>query len=165
MRKQQRQPVADGLVAHLDFDRAIEAHHQWRVTLRNSIARKLKVDVDRLRRDDCCDLGRWLHGSVGQAWGSNPAFTRLLQNHSDFHQEAGKIGDLINKNQLREAERLVGPGHPFHQAGLQVVAGIGALREAVKGDVQSSVPLRAERPSAAPFVKKPVAAEGDWETF
>jgi aerotaxis receptor len=165
LRRQQRQPGADGFGAHFDFDRAIEAHHQWRVTLRNSIARKLKVDADRLRRDDCCDLGQWLHGSAGPAWGSSPAFTRLLKSHADFHQEAGKIGDLINKNQLREAEKLVGPGNPFHQAGLQVVAGIGALREAVKGDAQSSDPLRAVRPSVAPFVKKPVATEGDWETF
>ncbi|MDD2729996.1 MAG: CZB domain-containing protein [Malikia sp.] len=167
LRQQQCQPGADGVVAQLDFDRAIESHHQWRVTLRNSIARKLKVDVDRLRRDDCCELGRWLHGSAGQGWGSNPAFTRLLQHHRDFHQEAGRIGDLINQSQLREAERLVGPGQPFNKAGLQVVADIVALRQAVQGgarSVASVAPLRAARPSGTP-VREPVAAEADWETF
>ncbi|MEO0002336.1 MAG: hypothetical protein RLZZ22_28 [Pseudomonadota bacterium] len=165
LRKQQARPEADGLLAHLDFDRALETHHQWRVTLRNSIARKLKVDVDMLRRDDCCDLGRWLHGSGGQAWSSNPAFTRLLQNHRDFHQEAGKVGDLINQNQLREAERLVGPSHLFHKAGLQVASGIRALREIVQGNARSAVPPRAARPSAVQLVKEPVVADGDWETF
>ena len=164
LRQQQRQPGADGAVAQLDFDRAIEAHHQWRVTLRNSIARKLKVDVDRLRRDDCCELGRWLHGPARQSWGSNPAFTRLLQHHRDFHQEAGKIGDLINQSQLREAERLVSPGQAFNKAGLQVVADIVALREAVQGGARSAAPQRAARPSVAP-ARQPVAAEADWEIF
>ncbi|WP_170073026.1 methyl-accepting chemotaxis protein [Malikia granosa] len=165
LRKQQRQSAADGFSAHLDFDRAIESHHQWRVTLRNSIARKLKVDVDRLRRDDCCDLGRWLHGPAGQAWSSNPVFTRLLQSHRDFHQEAGKIGDLINRNQLREAEQLIGSGHPFHKAGTQVIAGIGALREVANESSQPAAPLRALRPASASAVRQPVAAEADWETF
>ena len=166
LRKQQRQH-SNATDEHLDFDRAIEFHHQWRVKLRNSIARKLKVDVETLRRDDCCDLGRWLHGTVAQRCGSNPVFTRLLKQHREFHQEAGKLGELINQKKFREAEAQIGPGHPFHQTAMQLVTDIGALREVVIRDSirpSKSAP-RGAHSTAAPAAGQTAAAEGDWETF
>ena len=149
----------------LDFAKAAEAHHQWRVKLRNAIVRKLKVDVETLRRDDCCTLGRWLHGPGGQRWSSIPVFTDLLRTHCDFHSEAGKIGELINQRHLSEAEAMMGLSRPFHDVGQKVIANLASLRQAIDGAGDRPAPTSALRRPASAAVKIQAAAEGDWETF
>ena len=163
----------------INFDDAISAHQQWRITLRNAIQRKLTVDVDKLRRDDCCVLGGWLHGVGGRRWGNTPAFTSLLDTHRAFHKEAGKVAELINQKRMKEAQELVDPGHPFHQIGQQVVSAIRNLREVVKGGGSEAAAPRAQvtaprvaapaKPAVRPASRVPAitnsAAEDDWETF
>ena len=163
LRRQQRGGLDES--DQLDFAQAAEAHHQWRVKLRNAIARQLKVDVDSLRRDDCCELGRWLHGPGGQRWSSNPTFTDLLRSHRDFHCEAGKIGQLINQRQLSEAEAMMGANRPFHEIGQKVVSGLANLRQTIEGVGDRTAPSQAVR-RPVPMAGKTTAAAGDdWETF
>jgi len=185
MRKQfSRQEVRlDGEA--IDFDKALAAHQQWRITLRNAINRGLKLDAETARRDDCCELGRWLHGAGGQRWGTTPAFTTLLQAHKGFHQQAGKAAELINQNRMVDAGALLDSGQPFHQMGQQVVAAIRALRDATKssGDGQSAIATKQRVPASAgiarsqpdsrnagaatprPSVPKAGEAEGEWASF
>ena len=118
----------------IDFDKVIAAHQQWRVTLRNAALRGKELDANTIRRDDCCALGKWIHGPGGQRWGREPLFTELLGHHKAFHAEAGKVADLINAGQVAQAEKHMGPGTAFVQAGHNVTQTIRQLRSVTGQD-------------------------------
>lgn len=106
--------------ANFDFDKAIEAHRQWKVKLRQAIAEHAQLDADTVCRDDRCPLGQWLHGAGGAQWGSRPLFRDLVQKHADFHTEAGGVARKINARQYDDAERLIGSGSRFAQVSTEV---------------------------------------------
>jgi aerotaxis receptor len=141
----------------LNFDEAIAAHQQWRVTLRNAILKKQRIDVETLQRDDCCVLGRWLHGS-GQRWSSVPGFTELVGAHRTFHAEAGKVGQTVNQGQADRAEKLLAPGAPFVEAGKQVIQALRGIQGRLKGTSLGA-------PSATPRLAAPAASEDNWTSF
>ena len=96
--------------ADFDFDAAIEAHRQWKVTLRKAIADHDRLDSDRICRDDQCPLGRWLHGPGKSSWGHRPSFVALLDTHAAFHQTAAAVARQINAGHYAQAETLIGSG-------------------------------------------------------
>ena len=103
-----------------DFDKAIEAHRQWKVRLRKAIAERTSLDADTLCRDDRCPLGQWLHGDGQRRWGSAPGFTALLERHAEFHNAAGQVARQINAGAVEQAERLIGAGSRFAQVSTEV---------------------------------------------
>jgi|GEM_PF-534159 len=112
----------------LDVDAMIDAHRQWKVRLRDAIETRARVDVDTLQRDDCCALGRWLHGDGGRCHGASPGFVALLARHADFHQTAGAVGRLVNDRRYAEAEAALTAGTPFAQATSAVVLCLSAAK-------------------------------------
>jgi methyl-accepting chemotaxis protein len=111
---------SSGPVADFDFDKAIEAHRQWKVKLRKAIAERDTLDSDTICRDDQCPLGKWIHGPGGAQWGTRPSFVELMEKHADFHQTAGTVAQQINAGRYAEAERLIGAGSRFAQASTEV---------------------------------------------
>jgi len=103
-----------------DFDKAIAAHRQWKVTLRRAIAERGRLDADTLCRDDRCPLGQWLHGSGGRRWGTQPGFVALLEKHAEFHAAAGAAAHQINAGAYADAERLIGSGSVFASVSSEV---------------------------------------------
>ncbi len=116
MRAQETAPV----VADFDFDKSIDAHRQWKVTLRKAIADHLTLDADTLCRDNHCPLGQWLHGPGGARWGSLPSFVSLMHKHAEFHTAAGAVARKINAGHYAQAEQLIGAGSAFSQASSEV---------------------------------------------
>jgi methyl-accepting chemotaxis protein len=113
-------PREVAVVKDFDFDKAIDAHRQWKVRLRKAIADHGQLDADTICRDDQCPLGQWLHGPGGQQWGHKPGFVALLDKHADFHRSAGDVARRINAGSYEDAERLIGSGSPFAQASNEV---------------------------------------------
>ncbi len=103
-----------------DFDRAIAAHRQWKVTLRRAIAERGRLDADTLCRDDRCPLGQWLHGDGGRRWGTQPGFVALLDKHAEFHVAAGAVARQVNDGAYADAERLIGSGSAFARISSEV---------------------------------------------
>jgi methyl-accepting chemotaxis protein len=103
-----------------DFDKAIDAHRQWKVKLRKAIADHEKLDAEAICRDDRCPLGQWIHGPGGAKWGGRPSFVDLLAKHAEFHQTAGGVARQINAGQYAQAERLIGSGSRFGQVSVEV---------------------------------------------
>jgi methyl-accepting chemotaxis protein len=103
-----------------DFDKAIEAHRQWKVKLRKAIADRDRLDADTLCRDDHCALGKWIHGPGGVRWGTKPSFVDLQGRHAEFHESAGAVARKINGGQYADAERLIGSGSQFAQVSTEV---------------------------------------------
>jgi len=114
-------PAAAALVVDdFDFEKAIDAHRQWKVKLRKAIAGEEKLDADKICRDDQCPLGQWIHGPGGARWSGRPSFVELTARHADFHRAAGDVARRINAGQLADAERLIGSGSRFAQVSNEV---------------------------------------------
>ena len=103
-----------------DFEKAIEAHRQWKVKLRHAIAEREKLDSDKICRDDQCPLGQWIHGPGGAQWGTRPSFVDLLKKHADFHRTAGAVAQQINAGHYAQAEELIGSGSTFSRVSNEV---------------------------------------------
>ncbi|GAB4472975.1 MAG: hypothetical protein OHK0044_16910 [Burkholderiaceae bacterium] len=107
-----------------DFAKAVEAHRAWKVKLRQAISGKEKLDAATIKRDDCCPLGKWLHGEGRGRWGTRPAFVNLLDKHREFHLAAGEVAETINRGAYERAESLLGGGSRFAEASNTTVAAI-----------------------------------------
>lgn len=118
---------ASMLVEGVDVDAMIDAHRQWKVKLRDAIDDGSRVDVATLSRDDCCALGKWIHGD-GQRLRERASFTALVNNHAHFHQVAGQIGQLINDGRYTQAEDALAPNTPFTEATSDVVMVLSAAK-------------------------------------
>ncbi len=123
-RAAKQKPDADAM----DFKSAIAAHSKWKATLRNAAMSGEQLDAAQIRRDDCCMLGKWLHGSGGQRWGHMPQFVALQKHHQHFHQEAGAIAEVINAKQQERALRMLAHGSPFMAATEQVIDTLNRCR-------------------------------------
>ena len=120
-------PSAKGV----DLDSAIQAHAQWRTRLRNAAQHKERLDADTIGRDDCCDLGRWLHGKGQGTYGSLPVFQDLVDRHRKFHTEAGAIAKTINLGNYAAAEEALAGNTAFSRASSEVGAAIIQLRNSL----------------------------------
>jgi hypothetical protein len=105
---EQGQAVFEGL----DFAGAIRAHQLWKRRLLQVMdgASDEAFDIARVRRDDCCDLGRWLHGEARLTHGGNDVFRRLLLSHQTFHETAADVLVLCRAGEVERARELVERG-------------------------------------------------------
>ena len=110
------------------LDNAILAHHVWKTHLKTVIANKGQIDAAVVSRDDCCEIGKWLHAEGRVAFGTTPQFTSLLEKHKVFHTEAGKVAAIVNSGRYDEAARMVESGTPFASASLAVGMAVKALQ-------------------------------------
>ncbi|MCE1190795.1 MAG: CZB domain-containing protein [Acidovorax sp.] len=120
-------PAAEGV----DLESAIKAHAQWRTKLRDAARHQEQLDADTIGRDDCCDLGRWLHGRGQGSYGSVPAFQALVDRHREFHEVAGSVAQLINRGAYSEAEQALEGNTPFSRASSEVGSAIVRLRKSL----------------------------------
>jgi len=107
---------ADGV----DVMAFIDAHRQWKMTLREAIESGDKIDTARLSRDDCCALGQWIYGD-GQRLRERVSFSELVGRHAQFHQVAAQVGERVNQGQHEAAIDALGPNTPFSNATAGVV--------------------------------------------
>ncbi|TSE28364.1 Methyl-accepting chemotaxis protein II [Tepidimonas thermarum] len=115
-------------VQGLDVDAIIDAHRQWKAKLRDAMENRTTVDVDTLRRDDCCALGKWIYGEGQQRFGGRPRFGELVERHKHFHQVAASVGEMVNRKQWEQAEDAIAPGTPFSQATRGVVQVLSTVK-------------------------------------
>jgi methyl-accepting chemotaxis protein-1 (serine sensor receptor) len=146
----------------INLDNAIQAHADWRNKLRSASTKHEQVDADTIGRDDCCEMGKWLHGAGGAKFGSKPIFVDLLAGHKNFHVEAGKVAKAVNQGSAQVAQ-MMDSGTPFSKASNEVGRLIVLLKREINGPAKS--PARPATAKLAPKVAAAAADEGDWETF
>lgn len=133
---------ADGLarlvqrfkIGSMNLDAAAKAHGEWRNKLRGAIAKCEAVDAAAIAADNCCDLGRWLHGNGKLQYGASHAFGDLLAKHAAFHKEAGRVAQAINARDYDRASAMLEVGTPFATASATVIAAINALSSNMRKD-------------------------------
>ncbi|TRW89571.1 CZB domain-containing protein [Candidatus Methylobacter oryzae] len=97
----------------MNLDTAIQKHMEWKVKFRTAIAKQEQMDALTIGKDNCCELGKWLHGEGKTQCGTLPSYAMTLNKHAAFHIEAGKIATSINARKFDEAEAMLGGSSPF----------------------------------------------------
>jgi aerotaxis receptor len=113
----------------IDLDSAVKAHADWKLKLRNAATEQDKLDAATVSRDDCCVLGKWLHGAGRPSYGHMPQFTSLIGKHAEFHQQAGRVAQTINDGRYDQALSMISNGTAFASASNGVVVAIRQLRQ------------------------------------
>lgn len=116
----------------MDLDNAIKAHAQWRMKFRSAIAKQEQLDVPTIAKDNCCELGKWLHSDAKREFGTTEAYKGLVAKHAAFHTEASKVAVVINAKRYGDADKLMVPQSAFVAASTEVGLAIVRLKQAAK---------------------------------
>ncbi|MDP3700585.1 MAG: Cache 3/Cache 2 fusion domain-containing protein [Hylemonella sp.] len=166
--------TANNTLAGIDLDSAIKAHADWRSKLRLAASKGEQLDAATIGRDDCCTLGKWLHGEGKQRFAQRQCFPDLVAAHRGFHEEAGKVARTINQGRGTEAEAMLEAGTGFSRASQDVTRLIVQLKNEAERQAKAGTggvaarsvaprPVATAKPASAP---KPAASGDDeWETF
>src|SRR5215831_5452220 len=93
--------------------KAIAAHDEWRARLRLMISTGATgIDARAVRRDEDCDLGKWLHSRQAKGRGA-PHGTELGHLHARFHEAAARVVELVDERRRAEALAATGPNGEF----------------------------------------------------
>lgn len=113
------------------LDEAIQVHKAWKVRFNVAIVKQEKLDHEAIGRDNCCVLGQWLHAEGSGRYGAHSLFTRLMECHGDFHQEAARVARQINAGQNDMAIRALGATSSFTTASTNVISAIQDLKRSL----------------------------------
>jgi Chemoreceptor zinc-binding domain len=115
----------------MNLDQAIAKHAEWKLKFRSAISSRSTMDVAAVSQDNCCDLGRWLHGEAKAKFGALGSYARCVSDHADFHAHAGRVAQTINAKRYADAEDMIKAGTPYMRSSSTVAVSImGLKREA-----------------------------------
>lgn len=100
----------------MNLDTAVQTHAQWKTKLRSAIAKHEQLDLITLSRDDCCELGQWLHGEGRSSYGRLASHATCVHKHVAFHSEVTKVAKAVNAQQFAAAEGMLDAGTPYAKA-------------------------------------------------
>lgn len=112
----------------MNLETAVRAHAEWKLKLKMAIARRETIDAAKLSADNCCELGRWLHGDARRLLAGDPVHQECITRHAAFHCEAGKVARAINEGFMEQATAMLGVGTPFDAASAGVREAVMKLR-------------------------------------
>lgn len=110
----------------MDLSQAMEKHGEWKTKFRVAISKKESMDAATISKDNCCELGKWLHGESRAKLGALASHAECVKKHAAFHVEAGKVAQMINAKNYDAAGRMLGLGTPYTDASSNV--GVAILR-------------------------------------
>lgn len=114
----------------MDFDGAIMAHTKWKRRLQAAVSGAEKLDPATIRRDDQCDLGKWLHGE-GKVHAKHADYGKLVSSHATFHTCAADVVVQINAGKPDKATQMLAMGSDFVRTSSTVVMLIASIRDAL----------------------------------
>ncbi|MBL4710905.1 MAG: chemotaxis protein CheW [Gammaproteobacteria bacterium] len=115
----------------IDLDSAIQKHAEWKLKLHTAITRNEKLEASEISRDDCCILGKWLHGEAKSKFSHLKNYIECRDKHKTFHVEAGRVAKFINDEKYKEAETMLGAGSAYANASSSVATAIISLRKEI----------------------------------
>ncbi|MFZ6751687.1 CZB domain-containing protein [Undibacterium sp. Ren11W] len=116
----------------MDLSLAVAKHVEWKTKLRSAIIKKETLDAASISADNCCELGKWLHGDAKAKMSGLASYKDTLSKHAVFHKEAGKVASAINAQKYAEAEAMLGAGTAYAAASSAVGVAIGAFKKEAK---------------------------------
>jgi methyl-accepting chemotaxis protein len=97
----------------MKLDHAISKHIEWKVKFFTAILRHETMDTETISKDNCCELGKWLHEDGKAQFENLASYSICLDKHAAFHIEAGKIAAKINEKKFNDAEAMLNAGQPY----------------------------------------------------
>lgn len=116
---------------NMDLDQAIQKHAEWKLKFRKAISEHQEMDAITISKDNCCDLGKWLHGEAKSKFSKLVAYQTCVEKHAAFHKEAGKVATLINNKKYDEAEKTISGNTAYSQASSDVGLWIIKLKKEI----------------------------------
>ncbi len=127
-RQSRDEPDAPEIATKICLENAIDAHRKWRQVLAAAVAAGDTLDSATLRRNDCCELGNWLHSHGRRLYGGKPEFVRLMARHNDFHLVASMVANSVNDGEYTDAKKMFSGNSQFAQASIDVEIAIMRLK-------------------------------------
>ncbi len=113
----------------MDLDSAIQKHSEWKTKFRTAISKQESLDAPTISKDNCCELGKWLHGEAKSKFSKLSSHGECLSKHATFHLEAGKVAALINSKKYQEAESAISAVSSYASASNAVGVAILKLKK------------------------------------
>lgn len=113
----------------MDLNTAIEKHAEWKTKFRSAIAKQEKMDDATISKDNCCELGKWLHTEAKIKYSRFQSHANCIDKHATFHIEAGKVAKTINAGKYNEAEAMLATGKSYANASNEVGVAIIKLKK------------------------------------
>lgn len=105
----------------MSLDNAILKHADWKIkfgnALCNTLFRRESLDsyvLKTIKKDNYCELGKWLHGEGEDQYGGLPSYKAWLNKHAEFHAEAEKIAKVIEAKRYIEAYKMLNGDSTFN---------------------------------------------------
>ncbi|WP_419255977.1 CZB domain-containing protein (plasmid) [Caulobacter sp. ErkDOM-YI] len=92
------------------LDKAFMTHSAVKGRLRKAIKGEENIEPATIRRDDVCEVGKWIYGEGGKQFSSVPVFVEFKKVHAEFHKCAYDIMMLYNAGKIAEANRELDQG-------------------------------------------------------
>jgi hypothetical protein len=107
-----------------EIAKAIRSHEQWKADLSTSIERgSVIADAADVGKDNICAFGRWLYGSTipkDARYDPNYIIVRFI--HSNFHQCAERVVQLLSEGRTAEATALIASNGEYTRISDQLMA-------------------------------------------
>ncbi len=116
----------------MNLDEALTSHSEWKEIFAAAISARQKMDSHLISEAGACELGIWLDEISKQKCAALPSYSRLVQNHNEFHQEAGKIAELINRSEFHYALSKLNNDSPYTSASHSIFAAITVFKNETK---------------------------------
>jgi len=87
-----------------DSGNLLKSHSIWRTQLAIALAHHDTLDAKTIYQKEACRVGQWLHNlKTHEQFCHLQSYLDCLEKHEIFHQEAGKIADLVNAQEYEAA--------------------------------------------------------------
>lgn len=100
----------------MDLNQALSKHSEWKTKFRSAIGKQESLDDATISRDNCCEMGKWLHGDAKTQYGRLQSLADCVSRHAEFHIEAGRVARSINARKYAEAEAMLAVGTRYANA-------------------------------------------------
>lgn len=114
----------------MDFDKAIQAHIQWKQKLYNCISSQSIGDLNssNICKDNLCDLGKWLHGNQPEKVVQDTTFKEIVEKHKRFHEIAGGIVKRVENSETLDADKELGIDSEYGKISSKLIALLMRMR-------------------------------------
>jgi hypothetical protein len=116
-----------------EIAKAIRNHERWKVELSTSIASgAVSADAADVGKDNICAFGRWLYGStIPNDARYDPNYIIVGFLHSNFHECAGKVVQLLSEGKKSEAAALMASDGEYSKISDELMATMVKWKESV----------------------------------
>jgi methyl-accepting chemotaxis protein len=107
-----------------EIDKAVAAHAAWKMRLKTAIdSGTIDIPLTKIRVDNQCAFGQWLHGPSLTAADKNSAHYKSVKDqHAEFHKVAAQVAELALTRKLEQAKQMLSVTGEFTKVSTKLTA-------------------------------------------